>query len=150
MPSIFQESEYAQIVDRIKQLSSASQRKWGKMNVAQMLEHCSIQLKKALGILPVGKPAGPAIYRTTIGRWLALHVVPWPKGSATPPEMNMDTNGVVVQDVEKGKQQLLHLLQQVQERESFGPHTFFGAMNKKDWGRLIWKHLDHHLRQFGA
>jgi hypothetical protein len=30
------------------------------------------------------------------------------------------------------------------------PHTFFGSMTPEQWAILMYKHVDHHLRQFGA
>jgi len=29
-------------------------------------------------------------------------------------------------------------------------HTFFGQLTPDEWAQLMYKHLDHHLRQFGA
>jgi hypothetical protein len=32
-----------------------------------------------------------------------------------------------------------------------GPeHFIFGAMTMEQWNALQWKHIDHHLRQFGV
>jgi Protein of unknown function (DUF1569) len=150
MKNIFNEADYVAVVQRINNLTANSNGQWGKMNLTQMLEHCTLQLKRALSIAPAAKAEGPALYRTVIGRRMALYVVPWPKGSATPSDMNMEINGVDVMDFEKERNQLLALLQQVRQNDNFGAHLFFGPLNKKDWGRLIWKHLDHHLRQFNA
>lgn len=149
MHNIFNETDYNNIISRIHNLTAQSQRQWGTMNLQQMLEHCSIQLKIALGILPASKPEGTAFYRTAFGKWVALYAFPWPKGSATPSGMNMQKNGAPVENFEKEKEQLLHLLSLLKAKENFSFHPFFGALNKKDWGRLIWKHLDHHLNQFG-
>jgi hypothetical protein len=30
------------------------------------------------------------------------------------------------------------------------PHSFFGPLTPQQWSILMYKHLDHHLRQFGA
>jgi Protein of unknown function (DUF1569) len=147
--TIFNSTNYQSIVQRINRLSIQSQRQWGKMTVSQMLQHCIIQLKIALAISPSPKTQGSAFFRTSIGRWTILYLVPWPKGSATPSDMNMEENGVAVQNFENAGIQLVQLLQQAQQQDSFGIHPFFGTLNKKEWGRLIWKHLDHHLRQFG-
>ena len=119
------------------------------MSFAQTLEHCSIQLKIGLGIIPETAYEGPSMYRTSIGRWLLLYALPWPKGAATPSQMNMLSNGSPVTDIQESKQALLELLEKSQSEHHLKPHPFFGDMEKKDWGRLIWKHLDHHLRQFG-
>ncbi|WP_407525357.1 DUF1569 domain-containing protein [Lacibacter sp. MH-610] len=147
---IFNPGNYHQILTRIHTLTASSPRQWGTLSIEQMLEHCSIQLKMALGIIPDSSKAGPAIFRTAFGRWMGLYAFPWPKGSATPPVMNMQTNGAVTGSFENERNQLLSLLEKVQQKNFFHPHQFFGTMNKKDWGRLIWKHLDHHLRQFNA
>ena len=29
------------------------------------------------------------------------------------------------------------------------PHPFFGKLTPDEWAQLMYKHLDHHLRQFG-
>jgi len=147
--NIFNQQDYAGIKNRINQLNAQSRRQWGTMSLPQMLEHCSIQLKRALGIIPETAHEGPSMFRTAFGRWLLFYAMPWPKGAPTPSQMNMSTNGSVVADIPDSKQALLELLEKVQLQEHFGPHAFFGKLDKKDWGRLMWKHLDHHLRQFG-
>ena len=146
--NIFTEADYYSIVLRINRLTAQSQRRWGKMNLAQMLEHCAVQLKLGLGILPVTKTEGIFLYRTAPGRWLSLFVIPWPNGFQTPSAMNMLTNHMPVASFDEEKVQLLTLLQQVIQKQSLARHPFYGPLNKKDWGRLIWVHLDHHLRQF--
>ncbi len=147
--NIFTAADYTAIIARINRLTPQSIRQWGKMTLPQMLVHCGIQLKKAMGIIPAGKPEGPGFYRSAMGRWLLLYVVPWPKGTTSPQAMNMAGNQTATGNWEEEKAALLHLLQQVMQQGSLHPHPMFGVLNRKDWGRLIWKHLDHHLRQFG-
>lgn len=147
--TIFNPEDFINLKTRIEQLSTESKRQWGKMNQTHMLEHCATQLRLALGKTPSKGKEGPFIFRTSIGRWLSLYVIPWPKGSATPSQMN-----ILEQDMERGdiqllKQELLDLLDLVSTAPELKPHPFFGQLNRKDWGRLIWKHFDHHLRQFG-
>lgn len=150
MPAnIFNETNYEGIKNRINHLNIQSQQKWGKMSLPQTLEHCSIQLKIVLGIIPETEYEGSSLFRTSVGRWLVLYPMPWPKGAATPSQMNMLTNRSPVADIEDSKKKLLDLLHQVQRQGHFNRHPLFGNMGRKDWGRLIWKHLDHHLRQFG-
>jgi hypothetical protein len=148
--NIFHPSDAAAIQNRIHHVSADNLRRWGKMTLPQMLTHCGIQLRLALGKIPSSSFEGPAIYRTLPGRWLALYAFPWPKGAATPSEMNMSANHATVHETEQAKTELLLLLEEVLKRDSLESHPFFGRMNQQDWGRLIWKHLDHHLRQFNA
>lgn len=147
--NIFNASDYETVINRLNLLNTQSKREWGTMNPNEMLIHCGIQLKKALGLMPQSQSEGPFFYRTTLGRWLALYALAWPKGSPTPSAMNMNTNHAESKDFDNAKLELLQLLQQVQASSNLLPHPFFGALSHKDWGRLIWKHLDHHLRQFG-
>ena len=91
--NIFIETDYVEIKKRINQLNEASERQWGQMWLPEMLEHCSIQLKKGLGIIPESFYEGPTMYRTGFMRWLLFYVIPWPKGAATPSQMNMASNG---------------------------------------------------------
>lgn len=147
--TIFNQSDYSDILKRIDLLSASSQRKWGTMIVEEMLEHCSIQLKIALG-MEKSHPHGFPLYRTKMGQWIALYLAPWPKGTATPKKMNVKKNKPFIGDIQALKKNILELLEQVQKAAVLFPHPFFGNLSKKDWGRLIWKHLDHHLRQFSA
>jgi hypothetical protein len=149
-PNILNPNDYTAIRQRILQLPADSPRKWGKMTVSEMLMHCSLQIKLALGQLPSTGAEGPAYYRTALGRWLAIYVMPWPKGAGTPSQMNMVANKPEPVAFETAKSELLALLEQVQGQDSFSPHPFFGKMNRKDWGSLMGRHLDHHLQQFSA
>jgi len=148
--NILDKADYNRIIQRVKQLDTSNTALWGRMNLAQMLEHCSMQLKLALGEVPQTHSEGPRFYRTNIGRWLILYLLPWPKGTATPTPMNMLENNMVSDEVEPAKQNLMVLLERVRSQQQLTPHPFFGAMNKQQWGRLVWKHLDHHLKQFGV
>ena len=148
--NIFDQADYQNIISRIEALEEIHAKNWGKMNIVQMLQHCAIQLKLGLGIIPHAGPEGSAIMRTGLGRWLTLYAIPWPKGLPTPSKMNMVDNEYSVHDFETEKKSLLVLLEEVQRNPNLHPHPFFGAMNATDWGRLIWKHLAHYLRQFGG
>jgi len=148
--NLFVDSDYDAIIHRIRSLKPANRRKWGKMSLTQMLEHCAIQLKLGLGIIKQTNPEGLFVMRTSFGRWLILYAIPWPPGLSTPTKMNMLSNDVATNDFDSEKHQLLELLTKVQETERLQPHPFLGALQRRDWGRLIWKHLDHHLRQFSA
>jgi hypothetical protein len=150
MQNIFNHKDYQSLLDRLNTISPLSERLWGKMDVSQMIIHLKDQLDIALGNKHAAAQ-GPFLFRTILGRYLALYVLPWRKGKEkTPREMNAELKGSVITDFENDKHLLLIRLHEFATAESFSDHPFFGAMNKQQWGRLAWKHIDHHLRQFGA
>lgn len=147
---IFNDISYAQIIQRLKSLTAQSQRKWGTMTPAQMLRHCRSQIDFILAP-SVDVKTYPTAFRFAPVRWLALYVIRWPHNSKTAPEMDVNKKLTDVGDFETEHQLLiesLHSLYHSTHVEAI--HPLFGKMGKTQWGRVVWKHLDHHLRQFGC
>src|SRR5579864_8300205 len=64
MKNLFQREAVDELIARIDQLHPATQRQWGKMDVAQMMAHCSAALDMASGRLNpqramIGRLIGP-------------------------------------------------------------------------------------------
>lgn len=146
--NIFNHNDYELTIKRINSLSDSSKRLWGTLELPQMLEHCSIQLKLALGIIKEYRLEGSFFYRTPLIKWIALYGPNWQKSLATPRPMSAVKKDVDADSFNKEKNELKNLLNKTIKQNQLNPHPFFGKLNKKDWGRLIWKHLDHHLRQY--
>ncbi|MEP7107050.1 MAG: DUF1569 domain-containing protein [Ferruginibacter sp.] len=150
MENLFNQKDYEAILLRFSSITTQSERLWGKMEVNQMVVHVKDQLDIALGNKPA-KPQGLVILRTIIGRWLALYIIPWRKGKeATPMEMDTLKNSIIFTDFENDKNLLILRIKEFIAAPGFAPHPFFGKISNKDWGRLAWKHINHHLWQFGA
>ncbi len=149
MKNISNEADYSEITNRIKNLSAASTRLWGKMDLQQMLFHCTTQLKLAVGEIS-SHTQGPSFMRSSLGKWILFSAVPWPKGVATPAEMNAERVQFSLTGIENEKQHLLNYLENAKGKAQLMPHPFFGKLNRQEWARLIYKHLDHHLKQFGS
>ena len=149
MKNISNEADYSEITNRIKNLSAASTRLWGKMDIQQMLMHCTTQLKLAVGEIS-SYIQGPSFMRSSLGKWILFSAVPWPKGAATPAEMNAELAHFVLTNIENEKTDLLNYLENAKGKAQLMPHPFFGKLNRQEWARLIYKHLDHHLKQFGS
>lgn len=116
------------------------------MNAASMLAHCSAQLRMSWGEVKC-KPRKSDLSRTPI-KQLLVYLAPWPKSAPTAPELIRLE--VETWDAEKG--QLLELVERFATaiRDSSAPHPLFGKLSTRAWGRLAYRHLDHHLRQFGV
>jgi hypothetical protein len=147
MGNIFNDTDFHNIVDRIKLISKESEKQWGQMSIEEMLAHCITQMRMALGEV-TSQPQGSFVMRTVIGKWLAFSDIPWPKGSNTPIEMNVKKSSIQIKPIEREQEELVHYLNLVRNSSQLSPHPFFGALNQKEWGQLIYKHLDHHLKQF--
>ena len=145
MHTIWDEGTRKDILVRFGRLTPQHKPQWGKMNPAQMMSHCTAPLCAAMGETQVaGKKT---IFRFPAIRYLIIYKMPWPKSTPTAPEFIRD--GPV--DFESSHRALVETLERFSANHGKGlqPHPAFGALSQKDWGCLTWRHLDHHLTQFG-
>ncbi len=146
MKSLFNSDAFAEIENRLENLVADTPRAWGKMDAAQMLHHCQGPLNIMLGINHYGmKP-----------NWLAkvffkkslYNDKPWSKNLPTAKALrvkedkNFDAEKTVLKE-------LMSQLNAQREKATWDPHPGFGYFTNEQWGQMQYKHLDHHLRQFG-
>ena len=150
MKNVLAEKDFLQIENRIHLLNDASQRYWGKMTVSEMLAPCADQIRLALGQKePHQKPT--FINRNItkyVGLWLP--VIPL-KNLKGPVDMDQQYYGTASADIVTEKLNLLTLLVQVRglsEQVILLSHPMFGKLSRSQWGRFMYVHIDHHLRQF--
>ena len=135
-----------EIIERIQRLTSTTPAKWGKMNVAQMLTHTQRQIQYTFGEHQI---KGNFLLRMVgpLFKGILYNDKPYKQGLPTDPTY------VVVdeRDFDTEKKNLLALIDRFSETAvSDAPHPIFGKITREQWGKAIWKHLDHHLRQFGV
>ncbi|MEP6763197.1 MAG: DUF1569 domain-containing protein [Gemmatimonadaceae bacterium] len=150
MKTLFQPERVSEIKARLAKLQPTSERQWGKMNAPQMLAHTSMGVQMATGELKlprvmIGRVLGPVI------KSLALKDdEPMRKNSPTVPAIVVSDE----RDLEVERAKLLKLIDQLvaagSNKCTTHPHSFFGKLTGEQWGILMYKHLDHHLRQFGV
>ncbi len=149
MNNLFNQPDVSQILQRIDKLTAGSQRQWGKMNAAQMLAHCNVSLETAMG--------GNFIKRLFIGRIIGTLLKPMVLG-AKPFRKNSPTDKSYIfkddRNFEEERSKTKASVTKFFEGGSSGctthPHPFFGRFTPEEWAVFQWKHLDHHLRQFGV
>lgn len=147
--SILQPAALQQIEQRLAALQETSARLWGTMTIAEMCWHCRQQLEFVLQ--PTGTKVLNTMFRYQPFTWLAIYAVPWPKESPTAPSLDVKKAKPEVGTLPEEKAKLTDALQAVLQKGHIeATHPLFGKLGRKDWGRLIWKHLDHHLRQFSC
>lgn len=143
---LFDHPVYTELHDRVQKLESTDKALWGKMNAGQMMSHCSVAIEAALGITSVEDKSN-LLFRTVV-KWAALSERPFSKGLPTGKEYIMDDR----RDFDREKSRLLKNLKRAHEAgmdAEWYPHTVFGKLKPREWSWLLYKHTDHHLRQFG-
>ncbi len=148
MPTLADPRTRADIAARVAQLTPQRAPLWGRMSAPQMLAHCADALRMAYGDLPCASKHIP-LARLGVVKWLALNVLPFPKSAPTAPELL--ARAPAEWGAERGE--ILGLIERFGtelSRTSWPAHPLFGPLTSAQWGQLAWKHLDHHLRQFGV
>ena len=148
MRNLFEPEAVQEVMTRIEQLKPSSQRQWGKMEVAQMMAHCSRTMEMASGKF-VAK-------RSLIGRIVGQRVRhlltddgPFPRNSPTAKELKV-SSGDFTHEQERLKQCVRHFHEGGESQCTRHPHPFFGKITPLEWSTGMYKHLDHHLKQFGV
>ncbi|GAL62119.1 DUF1569 domain-containing protein [Algibacter lectus] len=150
MKNMFNSKDTQAVVERIKNLDNQAQPLWGKMSVDQMLAHCNVTYEMVYD----NKHPKPNAFK----RWMLKTIVkpivvgdkPYKKNSRTAPEFVItDTKNF---DLEKSR--LVDFINRTQQLganhfENKASHSF-GNLNNKEWNTMFYKHLDHHLNQFGV
>lgn len=149
-PNIFTQPVADTLLARINKLSSETQPQWGKMNVAQMLAHCCVSYEMAFE----NKHAKPgAVARFFLKAFIKPTVCtekPYKKNSQTAPAFLITDQRIF--ETEKARL-IAYINKTVEASESFfkGKDSLsFGTLSLDEWNAMFYKHLDHHLSQFGV
>lgn len=149
MKNIYNQLHTAEILNRIEHLNPNSKPQWGTMNAAQMLAHCS-----AFQDIAMGNSFPP---RDWLGRFIGRFVrsilfndKPLPTDVPTISTIRILDDRDFETEKEILKQKILTFQSNGPEKCSSHPHPFFGKFTPEQWGKGIYKHLDHHLKQFGV
>ncbi|HVT59674.1 MAG TPA: hypothetical protein VHR45_14890 [Thermoanaerobaculia bacterium] len=113
-----------------------------------MLIHVGDQMRQALGELEVAPVPGPLAHRPL--NWLLIHVLPWPKGKAQSPPGFLLGESIVWDEDLAALKELIERFASCGPGFAWAASPVFGRISRCDWGVLVHKHLDHHLRQFGV
>jgi hypothetical protein len=151
MKNLFDAATAEEVQRRLAQLGPESQRQWGQMTAPQMLAHCAVSLRWALGDVVPDKGPLPA-------RLLGRMIKPLVFRNDDPIRRNSPTAKSLMitdeRDLEQEREQVRQLVDRFASAGAAGctqhPHSFFGRMTPQEWAILMYKHLDHHLRQFGV
>ena len=150
MKSLFNAIDNNEIINRIEKLTPSSKAEWGKMTVSQVLEHCQQPLKVAFNELKLKRSLVGILFGKMAKKQLTVNDDPFKKNLPTAKQFIIKDQP----DFNKAKAKLISLVKMFAEKGPEGiskhPHPFFGHMTVHEWNKLMFKHLDHHLRQFGV
>lgn len=150
MKNIFDQNVATEVLNRINKLTPSSQPLWGKMNVAQMLAHCNVTYE----LVYENKYPKPNAVMKLILKLLVKNTVvsekPYKKNLRTAPAF-------LITDEKDFNEEKTRLINYITKTQQLGEAYFdgkeshsFGVLNKTEWNNMFYKHLDHHLGQFGV
>ncbi len=150
MKNVFNQTDKNEIVVRINKLSRQSRPLWGKMSVEQMLAHCNVTYELVYENKHPKPNAVKAFILKLIIKRLVVSEKPYKKNGQTAPEF-------IIKDSKNFESEKTRLIKYIDKTQQLGESHFdgkashsFGILNKTEWNNMFYKHLDHHLSQFGV
>lgn len=150
MKNIFEANVTNQVIERINQLESSTQPQWGKMSADQMLAHCNVTYEMAFE----DKHKKPSGFTKLMLKLFVKNTVvgdkPYKRNSRTAPQF-------LITDAKNFEEEKKRLVDYLEKTQSLGEAHFsgkeshsFGKLTTQEWNNMFYKHLDHHLTQFGV
>jgi len=150
MKSLLESPAHLEVIARIDSLTADSKGLWGKMTLGQMLRHCQFPLEVALGNTEHLVMPGPFMKFLMKGFKKRMYDDrPWKENMPTAKGFKVTED----RDFIPEKARLIQLVDDFYRervKETWDPHPVFGKFTRLQWGQMQYKHLDHHLRQFGV
>jgi hypothetical protein len=149
MKTIFDKATRDELINRINMLNENCTAQWGKMNIYQMLKHCTLYEEWISG---KNKPEYKQAFIGRLFGKMALKDIlkdenPMKRNMPSLTELKVRENG----NVDSQKKKWIALIEEYAYFSNPGfIHSFFGKMTKEQIGYLDYKHTDHHLRQFNG
>lgn len=150
LPNIFTKEVSDSIINRINELTPQTQAKWGKMTVAQMLAHCNVTYEMAYENIHKKPNAFVKFILKLLVKPAVVNEKDYKQNGGTAPQF-------VIKDDKNFEAEKQRLIAYIQKTQALGEAHFegkeshsFGALNKTEWNNLFYKHLNHHLTQFGV
>jgi hypothetical protein len=150
LPNIFTTTVSDNVIQRINHLNPGTQPNWGKMDVAQMLAHCNVTYEL---VYETKHPKPNFVMKLILKSFVKKLVT-----SDTPYKRNSQTApAFLIKDPKNFDAERKRLISYISKTQQLGETHFdnkvshsFDALNKSEWNNMFYKHLDHHLTQFGV
>lgn len=150
MKNIFDTPISDEVIERINQLTMESKPRWGKMSVDQMLAHCCVTYEYVFD----NKHPKPNGFKKWLLKTFVKNAVvserPYKKNGRTAPDF-------IIKDKRNFESEKNRLVAYILKTQALGEAYFhnkeshsFGKLTITEWNNMFYKHLDHHLTQFGV
>jgi uncharacterized protein DUF1569 len=135
---------------RIDRLTPTSERQWGTMTAPQALAHCSTALEWAVGERAPDRMPVARIFGRLIKPLVFKNDAPMKRNSPTAKSLLIADARELTTEQQRLRGMIDRFVSGGPARCTTQPHSFFGPLTPHEWATLMYKHLDHHLRQFGV
>jgi hypothetical protein len=145
VPTIYDARRRSVLLERMLRLTPVTYPHWGRMDASRMVCHLLEAFRMRTGELRIRRrfvPLRPLV------RWLLIYKLPFPKGAPTARELLIRPARSFAEDHGALCAAIVSCVEPAADAPR-GDHPIFGDMSVRDWGVLMYKHTDHHLRQFG-
>lgn len=146
--NLFEISAAYALLSRLDNITPSTPPHWGKMNAAQMMAHCQAPFQVYFGEMKMKR----ALMGYLFGRMAKKKLLgpqPWARNLPTAPQFKI----VDEREFSDEKQKLVDYINRFANEGytiTSTVHPFFGKMSSQEWATLAYRHLDHHLKQFGV
>ena len=147
MKSIWHEQAQQELNDRVGALAWDRRAEWGRFTAPKMVCHLADSLKMAMGDLKVAPKNLPIRYPPL--KQLIIYVAPFPKSAPTAPELLVREPREWASDVADVQGLLARAATAAHHRRLARAPRVRQAL-ETCVGPFIYRHMDHHLKQFGA
>ena len=148
MKSLWQQHRRQELLERARRLTPEHRALWGKFTVAAMLTHVVDTFRMALGELEV-RPKNKKLFEHPPVKQLIIYVLPFPRSAPTARELISRPVGDWQRELASFESYMQRFVASA-DRNDWPRHPLLGKMSRRAWGVLGYKHIDHHLRQFGV
>lgn len=149
MNNLFQQGAYQEMIGRLNALTPQSQRNWGKMDVAQMLAHCSAAFEVANGERQLKRGVMGYLFGGMMKKKYVYGTV-YSKNDPTDPTFKITDTRKFEEEKNRLKGHIEKFYQSGEKGTGDKTHSFFGKMNATEWAQLMYNHLNHHFSQFNG
>jgi hypothetical protein len=150
LPNIFNRTVADEVIQRINTLSTETQPTWGKMSVDQMIAHCNVTYEMTFENIHKKPNAFIRFILKNLVKSKVVSEKPYGKSGQTAPEF-------VIKGTKNFEEEKARLIEYINKSQGLGESHFnnkesqsFGILSSVEWNNMFYKHLDHHLSQFGA